>query len=200
MIIRALSFLLHHANRESKSDRFYAIKKKLLQEYGELVGHDVQHIPGNKCNSCGGSGQHAKYSYSGKIYDWADCYHCQLGWYKLPQWNILERYRLGRYIFHQPLKRVYSKEQIHVPFECKIEGYIEHNYSKYGADCLMVLYFIFDFKRWWKEDFKIIRNKRTIYFKEIMRGFKGGNRTKFIAIKKGCSIGATESIHDDLPF
>ena len=148
---KLLSILLHHANRETKSPNFYAIKNRLVKKYGELIGYDVQHIPGKTCNSCGGRGQHPRYGYNGKIYDWADCYHCNWGWYKLPEWNILERYRFEKYIFHQPLKRVYSKEAIDVPIGCKIDGYIEHRSSKWGLDCLILLYIIFDFKRWWKE-------------------------------------------------
>jgi hypothetical protein len=110
-----LSWLLHHANRHTKSESFYKIKDEILTRYGKQVGYDIQHIPGKTCNSCGGRGQHPKYSNTPpyKIYDWADCYHCWGGWYKFPKWICLARIEFGTYIFHKPLKR---EEKINNPF------------------------------------------------------------------------------------
>lgn len=149
MRIKILSWLLHHANRHTKSEYFYAIKNRLLKKYGVHVRYDVQYIEGKKCNSCGGEGVHPKYGYDGKIYDYADCYHCHGGWYKLPTWNILALLQFGKYQFHQPYKRVYAKPLIEFPL---IEGYIEHNDSKHGSFALTVLCLLYEkgyLKRWY---------------------------------------------------
>jgi hypothetical protein len=145
-----LSWLLHQANREGGSPEFYVVKNKILKKYGWHIGYDVQFINGKKCNSCGGSGVHAKYGYNGRIYDYADCYHCNCGWYKLPVWNILQRLQFGKYIFHQPWQRVYTKPATEFPV---IEGYIEHTPAQYGEEALFILFLIYEkgyLKRWWK--------------------------------------------------
>lgn len=148
--IKILSWLLHHANRESSSEDFYAIKKKLLVKYGVFKQYDVQFISGKKCFSCVGTGvYHSVDLYSGR--EWSDtCWHCDGGWFKRPVWNILEKIQFGKYTFHQPWKRSYTKPDITVK---PIEGFITHNYTKHGEFALKVLFFLFDRKRWW-EDFK----------------------------------------------
>lgn len=153
-----LSYLLHCANRSIKDfmfgdylNEFYYIKDKMLKRYGRAVGYDIQHIRGKKCNSCGGTGQHPKYSFTtGKIYDYEDCYRCWNGWYKMPIWVCLERVKFGRYLFHQPLKR---EEHIGNPFTKNIlgwevstnpviEGYIEHQKHRFGFYALVILFLI----------------------------------------------------------
>ena len=150
-----LSWLLHHANRSGEyRSKFYPIKDRILKAYGKEIGYDIQHIPGKKCHSCGGTGQHARYSntYPYKPYDWDDCWHCFGGWYKLPQWNCLARIRFGRYTFHKPIKR---EERVKNPWtEDKmgwkvmdrpvIKGYIDHTASWFSEWALLILFRIYD--------------------------------------------------------
>lgn len=145
--ILILSILLHHANRISRDTRFYAIKNKILAKYGKHTGYDIQYIEGKKCRSCGGTGHHKKYSWSGFVYDYADCWHCFAGWYKMPVYVLLERVSLGEFTYHQPQSRHYSKRDIpQVQRAGYIEGYVQHTHSKYGNDALTALYLMYDFK------------------------------------------------------
>lgn len=147
--IRILSWLLHHANRHTKSDHFYKIKKELLQKYGTFLQYDVQFIHGKKCYTCGGDGIYKGYSeYDGKRFT-DHCWNCNAtGWYRSPVWNILEKNKFGKYSFHTPWQRSYTKPDIEQPV---ITGYIEHSYTKHGEFALTALYILFDRKRWWKQ-------------------------------------------------
>lgn len=183
-----LSFLLHAANRNIKDeqkevmDAFYLIKDSILKKYGKVLGYDIQHIRGKRCNSCGGTGRHAKYSHFGKIYDYADCYHCWGGWYKLPLWICLHRIKFGKFIFHKPLKK---HECVGNPFREKnmgfvvtespvIEGYIEHKNHWFGEYAMLILFALynwaifkplFDRKIYWKKVWwrNWIANKKRWY-------------------------------------
>lgn len=153
-----LSFLLHHANRSvfllDDRNLFYEIKDNLLKKYGSFVRYDVQHIEGKKCRSCGGSGQHVKYSYNSpyKAYDWSDCWHCVGGWFKFPQWNLLSVISFGLYCFHSPTKREYrinnpwTEEKMGWDFSKSpvIKGYIEHAESKFGRISMLILFRLYN--------------------------------------------------------
>ena len=153
-----LPFLLHAANRNIKTHdgeylfAFYEIKDKILKKHGIVLGYDIQHIKGKQCWSCGGTGQHAKYGYNGKIYDYDDCYHCMRGWYKLPMWICLHRISYGKYIFHKPLKKEqhfgnpFTEESMgfKVTERPVIEGYIEHGFHKFGDTAVLILFFIYN--------------------------------------------------------
>lgn len=146
--IKILSWLLHHANRNCNENNFYSIKNKILKKYGQFINYDIQYIDGKKC-WCGNG-----------IYDynWFDkepiiCYKCNgTGWYKLPVWNILEKVSFGKYQFHIPFERSYKKpiDYINQYPNSLIDGYIDHNNSKYGDIALNILYLIYDFKGYWK--------------------------------------------------
>lgn len=152
-----LPFLLHTANRniKGKSDRFikpfYELKDEILKR-GQWVGYDIQHINGKRCNSCDGKGNYPKYGYNGKVYDYADCYHCFAGWYKMPIWICLRRIKFGKYFFHKPLKR---EEHIGNPFTKDslgwevssnpiIEGYIDHNNHWFGGFAIFILFCLYN--------------------------------------------------------
>jgi hypothetical protein len=156
MIKLILSYLLHHANREYRSEDFYRVKNIVLTKYGTPVGYDVQFIEGKKCNSCQGRGYHYRYGRNGQPYDTADCYHCWGGWYKHPAWVLLKRMQLGKYIFHQPIqkeirfnKNPFTREAGWNVTNEVIRGYIEHSPSKHGKDALIVLYLVYDWKGYW---------------------------------------------------
>lgn len=168
MIKLILSYLLHHANREYRSDDFYRIKDRILTKYGKVVGHDVQFIEGKKCRSCGGFGYHRRYSNTGRVYDLVDCYHCWGGWYKHPAWVLLQRIQFGRYIFHKPVEKKLQTKNPYVqaqdlPEDLKlnlgpeiIKGYIEHKSSKRGKDTRVILFLLYDWNGYWKRWYKSI--------------------------------------------
>ena len=148
-----MPWLLHHANRYSKSLEFYTIKDTLLKS-GIHVGYDIQYIHGKQCRSCGGTGQHAKYSntYPYKAYDWDTCWHCHGGWYRLPMWICLDRIAYGPYIFHRPKKREYAVDNPwttdnmgwSVTERAVIRGYIEHQPTSFGLYALLILYWMYN--------------------------------------------------------
>jgi hypothetical protein len=165
-----IAYLLHIANRSIKGqqqrfiDAFYRIKDLLLKKYGVEDGYDIQKIPGKKCNSCGGTGHHARYSNMPpyRVYDWVACYHCYGGWYRFPKWICLQRYTFNGYHFHRPLKR---HECIHNPFDKDeigwevskrpvISGYIEHEGHRLGKIAIMILFFIYNERNLALEMFK----------------------------------------------
>ena len=121
-----LGRLLHLANASPPFEfrkEFYALKEEILERYGTRDGHDVQHIPGKECYTCDGTGIFERYNG-----DTDYCYRCGgSGWYKSPVWVVLERFRLGRFSFHIPRKRSYTKPD---PDTTRIHGYIKH--ASYG--------------------------------------------------------------------
>lgn len=151
IVIKILSWLLHHANRKYHNPEFYSIKNRLLKKYGQHICYDIQFIEGKKCYSCGGTGVYVYYSdYTGKPYDQDVCWHCHNGWYKRPVWNILARVQFGKYVFHQPFERSYTKPDNSIPV---IEGFIDHEESKYSDFAATVLFLVFEkgyLKRWYK--------------------------------------------------
>lgn len=139
--IHILAWLLHRANRQTKSAEFYKIKNMILRRYATFIGYDIQFIEGKKCFACDGTGNY--------VYDYDDfleeecitvCNRCYKGWYKRPTWNILSRFKFGDYIFHQPFERAYKAPDISQPF---IKGYIEHNPARYGALALQILFLLY---------------------------------------------------------
>lgn len=148
--ISILSWLLHHANK-LPDKHFYVIKDKILGKYGTHLGYDVQYIEGKKCFSCGGTGIHVYCGWDGEVYDEDYCWNCHNGWYKKPVWNVLSQVQFGNYVFHQPFKRVYEKPDIPIKF---INGYIEHEPTKYSRIALTILFLLFEkgyLKRWYNE-------------------------------------------------
>ncbi len=134
--LRLYPRLLHEANKEPhlfSKEEFYALKSCVLENLGRADWWDAQYLPGIKCRSCGGSGRHPKYSQSGKIYDYADCWHCTSGWYKMPKVVKLDRFHLGPYVFHQPDDAIYffsksdaEKSLLMRNSHERIEGWVTH--------------------------------------------------------------------------
>jgi hypothetical protein len=145
-----LSWLLHHANRYTKSQNFYDIKTKLLKKHGTLIGYDYQFIDGKECWSCDGTGVYKGYSYStGPFKEW--CYKCGgTGWYIKDHWNSLAIYNFGKYSFHLPMGRQFVKP---APGAKIIDGYISHDSSYWSRFARIVIFLLYDFggykKRWW---------------------------------------------------
>jgi hypothetical protein len=133
----------------------------LLKKYGKFSGYDAQHIPDKQCYSCKGTGDY---------YGWGDievCYKCAgTGVFRDQYWTILERYKFGKYTFHQPLKKVYKKPDINI----SIEGYVSHRYSNIGGRCVMLLYLLFDIKYFFsifESRIKILWHRKTNWIRKI---------------------------------
>ena len=147
--IHILAWLLHRANRQTKSEEYYRVKDIILRAHGTTIGYDVQFIEGKKCFSCHGTGIYQGYNYYTDESFSDLCWHYHNGWYKRPAWNILSRIRLGKHIFHKPFERAYKKPTISQPI---IQGYIEHTPARYGALALHILFLIYEkgyLKRYW---------------------------------------------------
>ena len=110
MIRHILGAFLHAANaRPPYLERraFYAMKERILDRWGTPDGYDLQHFLARICFACNGTGW--RYGW-----DWADeddddyaqvhrCDHCSgTGEYMSAKTIGLDRYRLGRYVFHVP--------------------------------------------------------------------------------------------------
>lgn len=155
---RIIGYLTHLANKETKAASWYAIKNRIAEKYGEPVGYDVQFLDGKKCYSCNGTGIWRGY------YGTDLCRNCWNGWYKSPVWVVLQRVKIGNYVFHQPLKRVYRPQEIEVPHTVVINGYIEHTKHKYGWLGLFILFMIYDSKQYWKLDCSLGRGWRLYWY------------------------------------
>jgi hypothetical protein len=214
-----LAYLLHSANRniKGKSEKFistfYLIKDKILKR-GKWVGYDVQHIKGKKCNSCGGTGLHARYSNTPpyKPYDYDDCYHCFAGWYKMPLWICLRRIQFGKYVFHKPLKR---EEHIGNPFTQEslgwevssnpvIEGYIEHEKHWFGGYAIFIIFLLYNrpiAKAYFNDEFYWWYGYRLRNFVRRFRSWNGWTivRPK-VKIRQYYDEDFKDPYYDDLPF
>lgn len=147
-----LSYLLHFANRYVSilsRDEFYNLKTRLLKKYGTLVGQDLQHIK-KECYSCGSTG-----IYKCKWTLPEVCWSCSGTGTFEEFWVTLDKYQLGKFSFHIPVRRVYSRTSpfLDLTYNSLIEGYINHKTPKYnlGRESLLWLYLIFDRKIFWRE-------------------------------------------------
>jgi hypothetical protein len=146
-----LGCLLHYANRyisfPNQREEFYKLKTKLLHKYGTKITTEIQHIK-KECYQCDGTG----------IFkcNWKNdepCWRCSKGVYK-EFWTRLDKYKLGKFYFHNPVERMYHYAPL---FEGEalpiIEGYIEHKTPKYriGRECLLWLFLLFAPKIFIKE-------------------------------------------------
>jgi len=147
---KILAFLLHNANRSVPflhKEAFYRIKTKILTKHGIKTGQEVQHII-KECNRCNGTGIF--------VCGWKQpepCMYCNDGIYS-QFWTLLDKYRLGRYEFHHPIKKVYSPGHIPNLLELKmIKGYIEHTAPKHhiGRECALWLFLFYDIKTFIKD-------------------------------------------------
>lgn len=141
--------LLHIANscppaNRNRKERFYAMKQRILQRFGTEDGHDIQYIPGKICFSCEGTGG---------LYEPHGCWKCDGdGWFKSTVWVVLKRWKLGKYTFHEPIKRHYRKpEEASSHDRPMIEGYVEHaSYSwKQVRRSQFILAMLFDWTLLW---------------------------------------------------
>lgn len=131
-----LSRLLWLANGRPPSigrERFYAVKKRLLERYATRTGVDLQEITKTcfrcegdddpQCRRCGGTG----------IYD--------------QYWFELHRWQWGRHCFHSPGVRRYTKPD----GEVQIRGRIEHKErpGRWPEEAALWLALMYDRRLWW---------------------------------------------------
>lgn len=135
-----LAWLCHYANANpSHRPIFYVLKERLLRQYAEFKGHDIQEITkecwgrldewgdphgckGETCTRCGGTG----------IYD--------------RRWVRLQRWQWGKYTFHIPDGSTRIK-----PDSVQIHGRIQHaDYGKASHEAELWLYLAtLQFRMWW---------------------------------------------------
>ena len=107
-VVWLVGLLLHHANRYpghgKTKEIFYSLKDRLLRQYAVADGHDLQVLPAKFCYSCKGTGVDQESD------DDEDCYDCNgTGEYLSRAFVPLGRFKLGRFVFHQPVGRFTDK-------------------------------------------------------------------------------------------
>lgn len=150
--LKILAWLLYNANTNPGfiyKKSFYNIKDQILKKYGELIGHDIQHIkkPCFACDSTGIFKCHWKLPET--------CWRCGGSGVYEEFFVLLSVYRLGKYEFHLPRERTYSPKYYWVDPENKairrrIYDYISHSATRWSTDCRLCLYFIYHPKLFFK--------------------------------------------------
>lgn len=195
--------LLHIANssppgNRAEREQFYAMKQRILHRFGNPDHNDIQYIPGKKCWSCGGTGIW-RHTYSG---DEDYCWKCDgSGWFKQPVWVTLQRWRLGRFVFHEPIERRYSQP---LGRAVKIEGYVEHKAYAYRQvrRSMIILGLMFDWSvarpeiADWLRSLWVTRmwSKRCIYCRHHLWAARGWK------CKRCLRRGEAAEFYDDAPF
>ncbi len=124
-----LARLLHIANSSPlDKERFYAMKSRILHRFASKDGTDLQELPGKPCWSCDGTGIFT-HIYSG---DEDECHKCYGdGWFKRPCYVTLQRWRMGRFVFHEPIDRCWGRPPVGLKQTKTIKGYVEHRRYSY---------------------------------------------------------------------
>lgn len=146
IVRNTIGYLMYLANNGENKDFWYPLKKKLCDRFGYNDGNDIQELPGKMCNCCYGTGKYEKYTYAGRIVE--PCRKCFDGWYQLPRFVLLRRIKVGRYLFHFPIRSEVSLLKVpeQLTSTAYIKGYITHGKKKYGWLAFSLLIFLFDFK------------------------------------------------------
>lgn len=198
------------ANSEGVKQPWYALKDKLCKRFGVNDGYDVQFIEGKKCYSCRGTGIYHKHYHGEWIAD--ECYNCcGTGMYKDDRYIVLERIKVGRYIFHRPQKDTaisWTKPLApEIPTSVTINGYIDHCRVKNGWLAFGILFLLFDpyayiqyVKTWglgWRCAWWLPQN----YLHNIMHIRKNGfDAIPFRRFKQKRKLKILPEATDDLPF
>lgn len=155
-----LAWLLHIANSSPiDKEAFYPVKTRILKRFAIKDGTDLQELAGKRCWSCDGSGIFVHH-YSG---DEDYCHKCGgNGWYKSPCYVTLQRWELGRYVFHEPIDRKYCAPPSGLIVRSIVTGYVQHRHYSFRAVrwATLTIGLIFDrdlariawreiYHRWW---------------------------------------------------
>lgn len=143
MIQRVLARLLWLANGSpphTGRDRFYAMKRGLLERYATKDGVDIQHVR-KICYGCDGTGF---YEDTGR-----DCRRCWGTGTWAEFWVELQRWEWCGYRFHTPGPKLYRKPETTA---ANITGYIEHRPrpGRWPDEAALWLALIYDRGLWWK--------------------------------------------------
>lgn len=139
-----LSLVLKKANQGppfgfDEREAFYKLKQAILEAYGTRDGEDVQRII-KKCWRC----KEGIYVSRGYFYDDWDvgdgevCVKCNGSSIYDLSYIRLERWRLGKCVFHRPLQRSASP-----PGKVTIDGVIPKVYGRMTMPCQRVLAMVF---------------------------------------------------------
>lgn len=142
--------LLHIANSDPPSnkqwrERFYAMKNRILHRWAEPDGFDLQAFEGKECWNCT-DGMWDKYN---------ECHRCEgSGWYRWPRVIRLNRWKFGRFVFHEPVLTAYREAK---PDEkIAIRGRVEH--ASYNCQyVLLATFFLAIFYDWGLARFAFVR-------------------------------------------
>lgn len=154
-LLDILADVLHCANSRPPHIRereFYALKELLLKRFGTGDGFDVQRII-QECWNCEGTGKlYMETMHLGQLTSIyvGKCNRCTAGVYR-QFWVRLERYRLGRHIFHTPKERYYSDPGLTMQRPI-IEGYIKHHdYPGHlPLEAALWLFLVFEPRVFWR--------------------------------------------------
>jgi len=225
---KLISILLYHANKYpsliNEKEKFYLLKSKIVRQFGTIEGYDLQYIEPKFCRSCSGTGAHERYGYNGKVYKTDECWTCHgSGYFRYPQYNVLQRFKMGKYTFHQPVKRFFHKNQyeqseyFNLCFS-KIDGYIEH--SAGSRTIANIFFMLFMTKSWviyyrkatgrgyyprWNRPYNILNNIIGLFRSDFIRR-ETKKSIKRLFIKKQLEkqyyspITNNHYEDDDLPF
>lgn len=111
-----------NASRMPYGRDFYRIKDRLLTEFGERVGEDVQHLT-DQCWGCYGSGRLP--AIVAAAYP-SPCPNCRGTGIYMERFILLERWTLGSLVFHRPVGLTSRRDEM-------IRGYIKHEGVEYNA-------------------------------------------------------------------
>lgn len=139
-----LGMLLFFANRTFRSTSFYGLKDAILTRWGRPDGTDLQVLPGLPCWTCAGTGKER--AERDTLVRCADCFGS--GEYRPEKHVALNRYRLGMFVFHQPVGVYGHRNQFSYQPKNRIYGLIRHTPSrverKLGHRCRLLLQWVCD--------------------------------------------------------
>lgn len=118
---------------------FYQLKQAICEQYGKRDGEDIQQIK-RDCWDCGGTGRDS----------WGGGYYCSRcdgdGVY---EWVYvrLERWKVGRSVFHCPVGRIFDSA---IQREANIKGLVKHRRSPLALESAIALAKLFSESLYWK--------------------------------------------------
>lgn len=127
-----------------KDRAFYDIKNRILDRWGAKLNQaDIQHIF-KPCWSCDHGIFRSKSNYSRSFEE--QCWHCYGTGVYAEYWIILDRYKVGNYLFHKPTIKLTDLDGVNIfIYNNYIEGLIEHTAPKnnigYEAYFWLLLFF-----------------------------------------------------------
>lgn len=120
-LIGHLLWLANAVLYRNELEKFYPIKRRILERFGTFDGYDWQEIA-KICFACDGTGEDYHWAYWDDDDKKVECERCGGDGYYQHFWTKLERRKLSGKVFHTPIDKIYDKPQGLVT----INGYIKH--------------------------------------------------------------------------